>query len=504
MSEPSPEDLSSARIVHSEGVTNSERYLGILCKRTFLSLWSFPGVYRDQGQRAGNGDGKEVCDLLVVFEDHIIIFSDKDCHFPDTGDLALDWARWYKRAVRKSAEQLWGAERWIRTFPQRLFLDRKCSSPLPIILPDTSNAIFHRVLVAHDASRRCRRDLGGSGSLMLDNRLIGDAHLSRPYTVGRVDRDKGFVHVFDDTTLEIVMNQLDTISDFTHYLSKKERFLSSTQTVAAAGEEELLALYLHDLNREGEHDFAVKRTYDLLSIGEGFWEEFLKSPERVAQIKSNRVSYAWDKIIERFVLHAMTGTQYFTSGRPLQEQEKMFRFLARESRTRRRALAISLLEILERSIHSKSIWEARVVQSSGAGDPLYVFLALKRKPGVSDEEYRRVRAGLLSDYCHVAKHEHPTAIHIIGIATEDGNPQPRSEDLVYLDCSQWSEESERNALETQQRLGILKRVKSAASREYEYPVDHSGKRRKTMPSRNSPCPCGSGKRFKRCHGEGLF
>ena len=25
-----------------------------------------------------------------------------------------------------------------------------------------------------------------------------------------------------------------------------------------------------------------------------------------------------------------------------------------------------------------------------------------------------------------------------------------------------------------------------------------------MPGRNDPCPCGSGKKFKNCHGKGLF
>mgnify|MGYP000638553306 CR=1 FL=1 len=29
-------------------------------RRTFLSLWSYPNVFRDQGQRDGRGDGKEL------------------------------------------------------------------------------------------------------------------------------------------------------------------------------------------------------------------------------------------------------------------------------------------------------------------------------------------------------------------------------------------------------------------------------------------------------------
>jgi hypothetical protein len=60
-------------IERADGVTEAERYLKRLCDRTFLSLWSYPGVYRDQGSGKGT-EGKEVCDLLVVFENHIIIW----------------------------------------------------------------------------------------------------------------------------------------------------------------------------------------------------------------------------------------------------------------------------------------------------------------------------------------------------------------------------------------------------------------------------------------------
>jgi SEC-C motif len=199
----------------------------------------------------------------------------------------------------------------------------------------------------------------------------------------------------------------------------------------------------------------------------------------------------------------MTGTQYFTDGRPFSEQEAMFRFLAREPRTRRRLLATSLHEVLERSTHSHSPWDARVLKPSNSGDPHYVFLFVKRKPNLSDEEYRNSRINLLSDYCHVVKLRWPEAMHIVGIASEAGDTPRRSEDLMYLDVSDWSSELETKTREIQNRLGLLREVKPHRTRVHEYPVDHTGKPLRTAPSRNSPCPCGSGKRFKRCHGKEL-
>jgi hypothetical protein len=270
----------------------------------------------------------------------------------------------------------------------------------------------------------------------------------------------------------------------------------------AAGEEELLAIYLRKMNRNGEHDFVIEGDYNVLSFEEGFWEAFVRSPERHAQIERDRVSNFWDALIEKFAFYAMTGTQYFTTGQQLREQEVVFRFLAREPRTRRRVLAMSLREVLRRSINS--VREARVIPSPGSGFPHYVFLFLKRKEGLTDEEYRNVRMNLLVNYCRVTKLKFPKAVHIVGIASEAGLPPQRSEDFVYMDASRWSAKDEANAREIQNKFKLLQKVTQGAAREYEYPVDHKGKPRRTTPSRNSPCPCGSGERYKRCHGQELF
>jgi len=120
----------------SEGTTDSERYLTRLARRAFLSLWSYSNVFTDEGRSNGKGDGKELCDLLVVFGNNILLFSDKHCEFPSHSDINVSWSRWYKRAIEKSVRQLSGAEKFIKAYPQRIFLDKDCQTPLPIDLPD--------------------------------------------------------------------------------------------------------------------------------------------------------------------------------------------------------------------------------------------------------------------------------------------------------------------------------------------------------------------------------
>jgi hypothetical protein len=280
----------------AEGVTPSERYLQRLGRDTFLSLWSHASIYRDQGQTATSRQGKEVCDLLVAFQNYVIIFSDKLCEFPDTGNLATDWCRWFRKAVLKSAEQVWGAERWIRRFPHRLFLDRDCTQRFPFDLPDPATATFHRVVVAHGASRRCRQLHGGSGSMMLRPRIVGDMHYSRPedvepFAIGDIDPNRGYVHVIDDTTLGILMRELDTAPDFIEYLTKKERFVRGGRFCGAAGEEEMLAYYLRTLDGNQQHDFVIPDGHNFLGLLEGLWYELTHSNRWLVRAEADEVSY---------------------------------------------------------------------------------------------------------------------------------------------------------------------------------------------------------------------
>jgi len=436
-------------------------------------MWSYPAVYRDQGRKNGKGDGKELCDLLVVFDNHVIIFSDKDCCFK-SGDLDIAWPRWFRKAVMKSAGQ-WGAQRWIRDYPNLIFLDRGCSQPFPVSFPDPDKAIFHRIVVAHDAARACEQVLGGSGSLMLDNSIVGDMHFSFfPFTIGRLDETKGYVHVFDDTTLDIVMSTLDTITDFTEYLTKKEKLLDGDRMVRAAGEEEILAVYLSKMNEAGEHDFVIEGNPTRLIFGEGMWESFNQRPEPIAQTEANHISYLWDHLIERFGFHAMTGTQYFTSGRPFRDQEVAFRFLAREPRLLRRVLSEGFREALIESTKKELGFHARVVGPLDEDGPWYVFLFLEWRSGMSEAEYREVRRLRLLEYSHVVKLKYPQALDIVGIATEASLAEGRSEDFTYLDARRWTPNHQRMAREIQDRFGFLKKVESTAFRVYEYPVDENG------------------------------
>ncbi len=483
--------------------TKSERYLSRLCRHSFLRFWSWPHIYRDQ--RWGKGsEGKEVCDLLVVFDNHVFIFSDKYCAFPNTGDIATDWSRWFKSAIWKSAKQVWGAERWIKDYPERLFLDSACTEPFPIPLPPIDQAVFHRIVVAHGSGPRCHALLGGSGSLMLAPDVVSTDHYEReatnfgPFTIGRLSVTKGYVHVVDDFTLDIILRTIDTAPDLARYFQRKEQLILSGKLGMAAGEEELLAHYLQHTDDEGSHCFQFPKSATKVFVNEGFWDDFCKHPDRLAQIEADNVSYAWDKLIDEFTKHVLEGTQYFKTEATVADHESALRLMAREPRTRRRMLAKFLLGVLKMGDTEER--SARVVISSLPGDPHYLFLAFRPREDKVYDEYRRVRRNLLEAYCMVTRLKFPEARDVVGIATEPWSwQQTRSADLIYLDGTRWTIETATEARRLQNDLGLLQEVRQFEGIEPEYPRSRDESMWKGH-NRNKTCPCGSGKKFKKCHG----
>jgi SEC-C motif len=504
-------------IRRSDGVTETERDLKELCDHTFLSLWSYPNVYRYQG------GPKEVCDLLVVFQNHIVIFSDKKIGFSSTGNLKNDWGKWFNKAIRGAARQIYGAERQIKDFPQGLFLGRDCKQRFPIPLPDPSTAIYHRIVVAHGVSKRFREHSGGDGSLLIDPTMKyrlevrgneAKEDCGKPFTIGQFfpekQEPKGFIHVFDARSLAIVMQTLDTITDFTAYLSKKEQLVHSGRLRFVAGEDNLLAFYLRHRNSDGEYDFPLKDNEQELIIERGRWDDFVNSPRWKAQSEENRVSYEWDRLIECFNQQIMEGSFFVLHPTSSLTKEQMtpewlMRFLAQESRFRRRVLARALAETIELARPSKPRF--RVAAFPDSQESCYLFLVFCRH--LKQKEWQIT----LNNLTLCAKLLNPQVQDIIGIGIKKDATRNTSEPKAtsYFDARFWSKEIQAEAKQILSTLPLSEKLTQSLRIEFEYPVQvatpvpsHTPTAEAVVPmkgrNRNAPCPCGSGKKYKKCHG----
>lgn len=447
------------KITRADGVTPAERYLQRLCQRSFLSLWSYCGLYKDQG-RKGNGHGRELCDLLVVFGDDVLAFSDKDCAFKDTGNIGLDWCRWFRKSIADSAQQAWRVEPFLKQYADRIFLDPACTEPFPLTLPPPERMRMHYIVVTHKiAPRVVEYFTGGSGSLVFNSDLTDPSHyenpaLCRPFEVGWLDEKKPFVHVLHDFSLEVVMRTLDTITDFVEYLQAKEALLEDFKRTGRqlwyAGEEDLLAHYSRTM-KDDRHGFDFPVEAQRLALEEGAWLDLVGKPRFRARGEANRVSYYWDAIIEKFTRVVLSQYQ---QGEIFTMQERALRFLAREGRVRRRMLAEEILKMLATTPYGYD--RRRVAIPERPGDPHYVFFLAGRRPHIAEDDYPRYRQSRLNAFCHITKVLYPEAEDIVGIATETGTDTRKfSYDLTLIDGRLWTQDDQEHWSEMQKTVGFL-------------------------------------------------
>jgi hypothetical protein len=471
-------------VTKSAGFTETERYLAHLGERTFLNLWSYPSPYREQ-KLQGAGDGKELCDLLVICDPHIIIFSEKQIKWTDAS-VGVAWTRWLKRAVFDAAKQLRGAERWINEFPERIFLDKECTQPFPLDLPSPHHRRIHRVIVAGGAASACRTYFdGGSGTLTIRPGLQGRQHLAAdhpsfaPFAVGDIEPHEDFVHVFDEVALDIVLHELDTITDFGEYLDKRAAFIRSGRLELASGEEDLLAYYATRINDEGQHDFSApggKSWETVGSIGiNGGYSSMVRDPKYLAKKEADQISYVWDNLIEAFTTHLLDGTSIVLPGFEfsLKGSEQAVRYMALENRFMRRGLGRAVMGALEIG-RTKDIFFRLVAGRAGSTETGFFIVTLKfmdwMKSRGGYDAYRQVRTGYLEAYAKAILIDRPHLRRVVGVAMEPpGQEGGVSEDNLLMLQREWTIVEKREHEEICRNLKIWTNVKERPYRDNEYP-----------------------------------
>ncbi len=452
------------------GVTPSERYLNQLARRSFLSMWSYPNLYTDEGRKNGKGDGKELCDLVVIFDNNILLFSDKHCEFPEHENIKVAWARWYKRAIEKSVRQLNGAESWIRRYPNRIFTDSTCTQQFSLPIPDPEKANYYRFAVTRGAYGKCKEFFQGdsTGTLIINTEIRGNEHRDTPFQVGHVNPDHEYVHVLDELTLDILLREFDTVSDFAAYVKKKETLLlNPARATLAAGEEQLIALYLTQFDEKGEHVFPeLPDAADRVMFGEGYWEDLIGHPQYIAKKEADRKSYAWDNLINHFVENARNHDKSHV--------EYALRAMASEPRIRRRQLASVLMEALKQKL-APNQWFTRLISSNTFPDTAYVFFVICHpEPNADYEEFRQFRRSQLLARCKAAVLLAPNSKRIIGIAAEPAGSSAGSEDIILIQAGAqgWTPEQMAEAEELKDEYDLFRegRTTRKVTHDDEYPI----------------------------------
>ncbi len=219
----------------------------------------------------------------------------------------------------------------------------------------------------------------------------------------------------------------------------------------------------------------------------------------------DEVSYLWDRIIERFNADILDGTSAAYPFADFSTQELAVRAMAREPRFHRRILAAALSEFLQGKRADRIA--ARVVNPIRPGSPYYVFLGVQPDAEEERDQYRRRRLAICLAYLIEAERKLANAREVIVLATEmPGWTRWVTRDVMYRADKPLTVDEIEVVREFVEDQGVLsKLVKRYEAKPHEYPVFrqplHARRQHqleKPLSARNSPCPCGSGLKFKRC------
>lgn len=433
-----------------------------LCRRSFLSLWAHANLHTAQDMREGKGSAKEFADVLVVFGDDVIIFSDKHIAFQQEKDVGVAWRRWFKRAIADSARQLHGAMGWLQRFPDRIFLDAACRRPLPVSLPTADTARYHLVAVTRGSLDACKKMFPGSfGTLQVNTEIEGRLHEEAPFTIGMLDRSKHFVHVFDEFSLEVAMGEFDTITDFIAYLNARRFFLGDAElTVVAAGEEQLIAAYISN-GDDSPHPFLPDsvgpQSPDLVIFDGSHYPGLIARPEYRMKREQDRRSRVWDALLERLIQLGDPKLVHTEVQQSNHETERGLRLMAAESRFRRHLLTDALIEMLDAAEPEPNKRRARVFSTHEQPELVYIFLVTPKGRDETNDAYRRHRVALLHAYCRCAKLRLPQGVTFIGLGLDHPAKSyaMSSEDVIVFTCNEYTPQEKAEAESFQRELGIL-------------------------------------------------
>lgn len=485
-------------IKKSPTFTQSEKMLADIGDKVFLSLWSFANVYTDEGIKFSDegrkkGQGEELCDLLVVFGNHVIIFSDKgEVEYKPNDDVSISWGRWVKRAYLKSAYSTHKAEKWLKENPNRIFLNKECSEKFPIELPKPEEMKVHRIAVARGITEHAKKYYSDTnGTLIIRPDVIGLEHLKIPFVIGCADKEKGYVHFLDELSIDRVFNELDTLRDFTDYLTKKEELIESGKLLAAPGEDDLLGYYLS--SREGFKNldspyFLIPSVEmgDKLTVYPGFYEGHIKTREyrQIQEIK--RISYFWDTCIETMGSAAFTGKWHHTNGTNYDEEITVLKYMASESRLARTVLSNGYSEIMIKPFSPDELLpRVRILGSPTNREICYVFLIMQKSDAMDNyEHYRELRKNAIVNYCMACKDLLPQFKTIVGIASDSLNNGGASEELIYIHTDDWTAEEFEEARRLRHDVGLLRNVKIHTNTDTKPEEGELAKSRKAKKKKN--------------------
>ncbi len=299
--------------------------------------------------------------------------------------------------------------------------------------------------------------------LKVNPRIVDDAE---PFAVGVVSQARGWVHIFDEESIKVVLNELSTTSDLIHYLNSKVALIEEGHFTGADAELDILAYYLWNGRKFPQRESDYR-------LDPNLWPKVEKSPEFIAGRRENEIGQFWDGLIEYVTGHYLAQTLEFGNEMQMSDHEHLVRRMAGESRFSRRVLSKLVLQRAE--IARKNA--VSTLLPSDQADVNYVLFVGRGDQGADHATYRADRMLQLRSRCIAAKAVSPAKRFIIGMALDARGVRGSSEDFIFWDTADWTEEAISRAQKLREELGYFQPGQMIETRliEDEYPVAQSAK-----------------------------
>lgn len=429
-------------------INESEARLGQLTRRTFLSMWSYQNPYFETG--------KELCDVLIVFGNDVIVMSDKLIQYGNHPEPQVNWRRWYRKAVAGSIKQLKGALRQLKRAPQDIYSDAFASSPFPFQLPPADQMRIHLVAIASGCETACEQFFGHPG-LRINTRGADDSEL---LTVGTYVDTGDFVHVIGKAALEAIFECFDTTRDFIDYLDRKKAALSQNDWIVH-GEASLVGGYM--LSQLGNCTFSIPVASfpvenNIRVVYPEVWSAYLSSKERKQREQIRAPSFVIDRLIEHFTDEYQNNSMVIGQDQPLTYHEQAFRLIARESRLSRQLICAGFHEIWNES--TATFWST-IVKSEDFPNLFYLWLLYPEPPvELSEEQNEEILLDHLTHYMLVGRSKFPEAGLIVGICLPNRECSKTSNLIRVMNGEHWTPNHQQLADELENKYGILANIET--------------------------------------------
>ena len=365
-----------------------EQFVNQLAFSTFFKYWCYPSP------KLENGNKKEICDLLIIFKDIVIIFSVKNYEFKGNHN------RYFNSTISKATKQINGAYKTL--FSRGEVYIKHPDKEFQEIFPKHSLKKVFRIIV----------NLGEN---------------TKFYPFSSTSNNGDFITLFDKDSFETIIKELDTVPDFIDYIEKREKLfkdkftiilpaeeddfsietqkeffsltenslINNNKTVLLSGTEKDLLAYFFENKREFPEILKDETVNGFYLVIDNKWNEFISKKSFENKKEADKISYFVDRFVENELLINITPYR-----------EELAKYLLSFDRLARRSIGESYFDFHNKNANNTGLYFGRRLVDFGSIGILFTSYTEE----MSDEIFNTLNNLALESFNVFTRYKYPIII----------------------------------------------------------------------------------------------